>query len=271
MAGGNPRVAIRINVGCRPPLNLSERTRAMRGNLVLLVEPANQLRAPSQEPHGVVAAERQPVEGVGVAAIAVRRVNRFPVTEAVTVPGTTERLDCAVFRFQPLAELGLRRWAIAFLHAPLVPHIVAQHGWIAAVALDQSGQEFSGLATDIFVIQAKRRTAGGATAAGGRIGLLAVAPNMTCLGVFVPHPLGRARDDFPNDDLDLVLPFEFHHTVIVPPVILARRVFDRGPHEPVTENVDAHLSRGLVVAFPILFRRVRFSKIHCPKREHWIW
>src|SRR5208283_1823777 len=39
-------------------------------------------------------------------------------------------------------------------------------------------------------------------------------------------------------------------------------------HEPVAENVDAHLSRGLVVAFPIMFGRVRLAEIHRPKWEH---
>ena len=36
----------------------------------------------------------------------------------------------------------------------------------------------------------------------------------------------------------------------------------------MAEDIDAHLSGGFVVALPILFRWIRFAKIHCAKRVH---
>ena len=98
-----------------------------------------------QKPDGVVAAERQPVERVGIAAGAVRRMHRFPVAVAVAVPGAAQGFDGAVFCFQPLAEFGLGGPAKALLHVPLVPHVVAQSGGLIAISLDQRGQELPGL------------------------------------------------------------------------------------------------------------------------------
>src|ERR1019366_6294781 len=149
-----------IHVGSRPPLNLGKQARAVRCDLVSLVEPANQFRAPVQQPDGVVPAERQPIEGVGVAARAVWRGHRFPVAVTVPVPGAAEGFDGAVFGFQPLAKLGLGGWAIAFLNSPFVPHVVAQSGGLSAISLHQSGQEFPGLAQDIVIIQTKGRAWG---------------------------------------------------------------------------------------------------------------
>ena len=79
----------------------------MRGNFVFRIQPANEFLSPAQKANRVVTAECQPVEGVGVTARAVGRMNRLPIAEAVPVPRTAERLNRAVFRFQPLAELGL--------------------------------------------------------------------------------------------------------------------------------------------------------------------
>ena len=83
-----------------------------------------------------------------------------------------------------------------------------------------------------------------------------VAVDLACVGAFIPHPLRRPGDHFRDDGSDMVLAFELNHTVIVAPVIAARRVLDRRPHKPVAHDVDSHLCRGLMIAFPILFRRV---------------
>ena len=172
------------------------------------------------------------------------------------------------FAFSHCAELGLRGPAIALLHVPLVPHVVAQGGGLIAIALDQGGQKLPRLRQDVVIIQTKRRAAGRAAAANRGKALGAVAVDVARVRIFVPHPLRRAIDDFGDDHLDVVLAFEFHHPVVIAPVVPARRVLDRRPHEPVAEDVDSHLSRGLVVAFPILLRRIRFAEIHRAKREH---
>ena len=243
----------------------------MRGDLVSLVEPADQLRAPAQKADGVVAAKRQPVERVGVAARAMRRVHGFPSGEAVAVPGAAEGLDGAVFGFQPLAEPGLGGRAIALLHAALVPHVVAQGRGVVAIALHQRGQELLGPAADIFIIQTEGGAAGGAAGIDGGEGFGTVGRDVAGLRILVPHPFGRAGgDEFGDDHLDVVLGFEFHHAVVVAPIVLARRSLDGGPHEPVTEDVDTQLRRGLVVAFPVLFGRARFAEIDRAKRERGI-
>src|SRR5450759_1389591 len=177
----------RIHVGRGPPLNLGEQTRAVRRNLVSLIEPANQLRAPAQKPDGVVPPERQPIERVGVAARAAGRMYRFPGAEAVTVPGAAQGVECAVFLFQPFAELRLGSPAKAFLSSPLVPHVITQRGGLIAIALDQGGQELPGLAQDIFVIQAKGSAAGCATAANGGKALGTVAADVPRMGLSLIH------------------------------------------------------------------------------------
>ena len=62
MARGDPGVAVRVDVGGHAPLDLAEDAGAVPGDLVALVEAANQFGAPVQQANGVVAAEREPVE-----------------------------------------------------------------------------------------------------------------------------------------------------------------------------------------------------------------
>src|SRR5207237_4766323 len=98
--------------------------------------------------------------------------------------------------------------------------------------------------------------AGGAATADGRIALGAGGIDVARVRVLVPHPFRSAVDDFGDHDFDVILTLEFHHPVVVAPVVFARRVFDGGPHEPMAEDVHAHLSGGLVVALAILLRRL---------------
>src|SRR5207247_1413487 len=73
------------NLGRGAPLDVGEQAGAVRRDLVSLVEPANEIGAPAQQPDGVIPAERQPVERIGVAAGVVRRVHEFPVAVTVAV------------------------------------------------------------------------------------------------------------------------------------------------------------------------------------------
>ena len=91
---------------------------------------------------------------------------------------------------------------------------------------------------------------------------------MARVRVLVPHPLRRAVDDFGDHHFDVILAFEFHHPVVVAPVVFTRRVLDGCPHEPMAENIHAHLCGGLVVALPILLGRVGFAEIHRAERKY---
>ena len=92
---------------------------------------------------------------------------------------------------------------------------------------------------------------------------------MAGVGIAVPHPLGRAGDVFGDHRLDPVLPLELDHAVVVAPIVLARRVFDRGPQEPVAEDIDAEAGRDLVVTLPVLLGRIGFAEIDRAEREDW--
>src|SRR5260370_9700094 len=174
-----------------------------------------------------------------MAARAVRRMYRIPIAKTIPMPGATQGLEGAVFCFQPLAESGLGSLAEALLNSALIPHVVAQGGRLVAISFDQGGQEFSGRIPDVVIVQAERRAAGCAAAANRRKAFDTVAVDVARVGVFVPHPLRRAIDDFSDHYLDAVLPFEFHHAVIVAPVVPARRVLNRRPHGPWAQGVAA--------------------------------
>ena len=242
----------------------------MRGDFGFRVEPANQIGAPMQQADGIIPPECQPVERIGIATSAVRRMHRGPVTETIAMPGATQGLDGSVFGFQPLAELGLGSGTIAFLHPALVPHVITEYGRISAITLHHRSEEFFRVAADFFIVETHGRAAGRAAAADGGKVLAPLDVDAAALGIFVPHPLRRPISDFGDHHLDMVLAFQFHHAVIVAPVIFTWRIFDRRPHEPVAEDVHSHLRRSLMVAFPILFGRVRFAEIDRAERKHGI-
>src|SRR4051812_38620183 len=93
-AGSYPGEAPDIDLGSRTPFVI-RRTRqsfqrsshTMRCDLAFGIQLSEQVRAPLQETELIIVAELQPVERLGVAAEAVRRMNVIPRGIAVSVPG----------------------------------------------------------------------------------------------------------------------------------------------------------------------------------------
>ena len=79
--------------------------------------------------------------------------------------------------------------------------------------------------------------------------------------ILVEHPFRRGGDQFGDDDFDAVLRRQVHHPVVVAPVILAGGDFDGRPHEPMAERVHPDPRCGLVIASPVLFRRIRLPEV----------
>src|SRR4051794_2207009 len=99
-------------------------------------------------------------------------MHRCPVAQTVAMPGAAQGLDRAVLCFEPFTELGLRCRAETLLYGAFVPHIVAIHGGIVTIALDECRQEFSGLTFHFLIVKTQRRATGGATAADRGIALV---------------------------------------------------------------------------------------------------
>ena len=95
----------------------------------------------------------------------------------------------------------------------------------------------------------------------------AVARAIARMRVLAERPLRRRGDEFGDHDLDAVLSGEIHHAVVVAPVVLAGRDLDGAPHEPVAEGVHADARGGLMVAGPVLLRRIGFAEVDRAVRE----
>src|SRR5262249_40037250 len=112
----HPRVAVCLYFRRMAPGNIGKGAGTVCCNCGVLVEPANQLRAPAQKPNRVIPLKLAPVERITVAS-AARWMNVFPARVAVAVPRATQRLHRAVFGLQPVPELRLRGRAEALLHS----------------------------------------------------------------------------------------------------------------------------------------------------------
>ena len=140
---------------------------------------------------------------------------------------------------------------------------------MVAVVLHQRDEKLLRRGVYFGVVEAESgESAGGAAAADAAVDYRAVARQVAGVRIFVEHPLRRGGDEFRDHDFDAVLRGQIHHAVIIAPVVFARRDFDGGPHEPMAERVHANARRGLMIARPILFRRIRFAEIDGSVGKH---
>ena len=140
---------------------------------------------------------------------------------------------------------------------------------VAIAARPSAIEKLLGRGADFGVIEAQSgESAGGAAAADAAVHHAAVAPAIARVRILVKDPLRRGGDELRDHYFDAVLRREIHHAVVIAPVVLARRDFDGAPHEPVAESVHADAGRGLVIARPVLLRRIRLAEVDGAVRKH---
>ena len=135
--------------------------------------------------------------------------------------------------------------------------------------LDELGVEVLRQRFDFGIVEAEagksaHAAAGGDAAVSDRI----VACLVAGVGELAEGPFRRGGIESRDDDLDAVLCGKIHHLVVVCPVPFAGRYFECRPHEPMAEGVHAELRSGLVIARPILHRRIGLAKVDAARREH---
>ena len=268
---GAPGQAVRVDLGGGPPVVRPTRrgtgeagSDAVGSEQVPRVERAHQIRPPAHQPVRVVLSEREPVQHVGERLDGARRDHVRPVGVAVAAPRLAERAQVAVPLAQPVPERGGSRRAVAHVLAvaALVPDVVSAQTGMVAVARDEGGEEGPGAVPGVLVVEAQPGEAADCAAraqAGAHAGSVAAfEPGM---GQSAECPLRRRSHHLGGDGRDAVAGGEVELAVVVGPVELARSHLDRGPQEPVPECVVPVIGRGLVVARPVLGRRVRLTEV----------
>jgi hypothetical protein len=135
--------------------------------------------------------------------------------------------------------------------------------------LYELSQELSGALADIFVVQTQSgKAARRAGARDSRVDDTIIRSAVARVCILVKHPLRRGGDHLRDHDLDPVLRSQIHHAIIIAPVVFIGRGLDRRPHEPMAERVHAGFGGGLVVARPILLRRIGLAKVHRAVWKH---
>ena len=271
---------------------------AVHRDLVLRIHGADDVAAPAQQFVGAVLFEFQPVDPVRIWASRPRWLHVVPTREPVALPGAAQRFQTAVPCAQPFAELLNRSRAIA-IHAAevgsavlvrnvragrdlevdagaaagvaLVPDIVAVERWLVLVMRGERPQERLRARPHLWIIEAESRK----PARGARTGVLrhAAIPVLRLEAGFRKlreRPFRSGRDELREHRLNAVLRLQVQHAVVLAPVELAGRGFHRRPQHPVPEHVHAGLGCGLVIAFPLVFRRVGLSEIDRAVRENGI-